>query len=180
MPVRVWKLKRRSHRLRGYRRRQLSDPTPDWRAADGADAYPEDPARWILEPEEEGALFASSNVLIGGGVGLVVVLALIGLIMRGRRPKADDSTWQVPPNVGMPDFGAQPAAVQPGYAAPVAMPDFGAQPAAAVAQPAYAAPVAPVTQPDPAREYYNSLIAQGYPHEDAVRYTQQYFAQFHG
>ena len=31
-----------------------------------------------------------------------------------------------------------------------------------------------------AREYYNSLIAQGYPHEDAVRYTQQYFAQFHG
>ena len=29
-------------------------------------------------------------------------------------------------------------------------------------------------------EYYNGLIAQGYPHEDAVRYTQQYFAEFFG
>ncbi|MAH41957.1 MAG: hypothetical protein CMO41_06910 [Verrucomicrobiales bacterium] len=158
-----------------------SDPTPEWRAAEGADAYPEDPTRWILEPESDGALFASTNVLIGGGVGLVVVLALVGLFMRGRRPKADNSAWEVPPNVGMPDFNAHPAAgVQPGYAAPVSMPNFNAQPAA-VAQPAYAAPVAaPVAQPDPAREYYNSLLAQGYPHEDAVRYTQQYFSQFHG
>ena len=158
-----------------------SDPTPEWRAAEGADAYPEDPTRWILEPESDGALFASTNVLIGGGVGLVVVLALVGLFMRGRRPKADNSAWKVPPNVGMPDFNAQPAAgVQPGYVAPVSMPNFNAQPAA-VAQPAYAAPVAaPVAQPDPAREYYNSLLAQGYPHEDAVRYTQQYFSQFHG
>ena len=38
------------------------------------------------------------------------------------------------------------------------VPDFNAQPA--------------VAQPDPAREYYNGLLAQGYPHEDAVRYTQ--------
>ena len=52
------------------------------------------------------------------------------------------------------------------YGAPVAMPDFNAQPA--------------VAQPDPAREYYNGLLAQGYPHEDAVRYTQQYFQQFRG
>ena len=156
-----------------------SDPTPDYRAEDGADAYPQDPTRWILEPEEEGALFASSNVLIGGGVGLVVLLALIGFFMRGRRPKSDNAAWEIPPTVGMPDFNAQPAAVSPGYAAPVAMPDFNAQPAqAAVAsQPAYAPPVA---QPDPAREYYNSLIAQGYPHDDAVRYTKQYFNQFHG
>jgi len=46
-----------------------------------------------------------------------------------------------------------------------------------VAQPVYAPP--PV-QPDPSTEYYNGLIAQGYPHEDAVRYTQQYFAEFRG
>lgn len=157
-----------------------SDPTPEWRAGEGADAYPEDPTRWILEPEEAGTLFASTNVLIGGGVGLVVVLALVGLMMRGRKPKEDIAGWEIPPSVGMPDFNAQPsAAVQQGYAAPVAMPDFNTQPAA-TAQPAYAAPVAPAAQPDPAREYYNSLIAQGYPHDDAVRYTQQYFAQFHG
>lgn len=152
-----------------------SDPTPDYRAEDGADAYPNDPTRWILEPEEEGALLASSTALIGGGVGLLVVLALIGFLMRGRGGKDEKTQWKVPPSVGMPDFNAQPMTAQPAYAAPVAMPDFNAQPAAA--QPAY---VAPVAQPDPAREYYNSLIAQGYPHDDAVRYTQQYFAQFHG
>ena len=152
-----------------------SDPTPDYRAGDGADAYPNDPTRWILEPEEEGALLASSTALIGGGVGLLVVLALIGFLMRGRGGKDEKTQWKVPPSVGMPDFNAQPMTAQPAYAAPVAMPDFNAQPAAA--QPAY---VAPVAQPDPAREYYNSLIAQGYPHDDAVRYTQQYFAQFHG
>lgn len=158
-----------------------SDPTPDWRAADGADAYPQDPTRWILEPQEEGALLASTNVLIGSGVGLVALLVVVGVIMRGRRPKKDNTAWEVPPNVGMPDFNAQPAAaaqasygMQASYAAPVAMPDFNAQPTAAQA------PVAPVVQPDPARDYYNSLIAQGYPHEDAVRYTQQYFNQFRG
>ena len=158
-----------------------SDPTPDYRAEDGADAYPNDPTRWILEPEEEGALLASSTALIGGGVGLLVVLAVLGFLMRGRGGKDDSVQWEVPPSVGMPDFNAQPVAAQPAYAAqpsyaaPAATTNFNAQPA--VAQPTY---VAPVAQPDPARDYYNSLIAQGYPHEDAVRYTQQYFAQFQG
>ena len=101
--------------------------------------------------------------------------------MRGRGGKDDSVQWEVPPSVGMPDFNAQPVAAQPAYAAqpsyaaPAATTNFNAQPA--VAQPTY---VAPVAQPDPARDYYNSLIAQGYPHEDAVRYTQQYFAQFQG
>ena len=95
--------------------------------------------------------------------------------------KSKDTTeWTVPAGAGtgnpgfaapvaMPDFGAQPVsqpAAQPAYAAPVAMPDFNAQPV--------------VAQPDPARDYYNSLLAQGYPHDDAVRYTQQYFQQFQG
>ena len=35
-------------------------------------------------------------------------------------------------------------------------------------------------QPDPAREYYQSLVNQGYPHEHAVAYTQQYFPGFAG
>ena len=158
-----------------------SDPTVDYGVEDGADAYPNDPTRWILEPEEETSLLAGSNALIGGGVGLVVALVLVGLIMRRRGRKEEDKTWAAPG--GMPDFSAQPSAV--------AMPDFSAQPAAAqpmyaqqptsavaAVQPAVAPP--PVAQPDPAREYYNGLLAQGYPHEDAVRYTQQYFQQFRG
>jgi hypothetical protein len=37
---------------------------------------------------------------------------------------------------------------------------------------------APVNQPDPGLEYYQQLVAQGYPHEHAVAYTQQYYPQF--
>ncbi|MED5566858.1 MAG: thrombospondin type 3 repeat-containing protein [Candidatus Thermoplasmatota archaeon] len=156
-----------------------SDPTPDYGIEQGADAYPQDPTRWILEPKEDETFFASTNALIGTGVGLLLALVVIGLIMR-RRGGKDTSEWTVPTGAG---------AGNPGFAAPVAMPDFGAQPVSQpAAQPAYAAPVAMpdfnaqpvVAQPDPARDYYNSLLAQGYPHDDAVRYTQQYFQQFQG
>ena len=156
-----------------------SDPTPDYGIEQGADAYPQDPTRWILEPKEDETFFASTNALIGSGVGLLLALVVIGLIMR-RRGGKDTSEWTVPTGAG---------AGNPGFAAPVAMPDFGAQPVSQpAAQPAYAAPVAMpdfnaqpvVAQPDPARDYYNSLLAQGYPHDDAVRYTQQYFQQFQG
>ena len=82
----------------------------------------------------------------------------------------------------MPNMGAQPAVMMPSYAATPAptagMPNMYAQPAA---QPV-AAPVAqpaPV-QPDPAREYYNGLIAQGYPQANAIQYTQQYYPTFQG
>ena len=156
-----------------------SDPTPDYGIEQGADAYPQDPTRWVLEPKEDETFFASTNALIGSGVGLLLALVVIGLIMR-RRGGKDTTEWTVPAGggggnpgfaapVAMPDFGAQPvsqSAAQPAYAAPVAMPDFNAQPV--------------VAQPDPARDYYNSLLAQGYPHDDAVRYTQQYFQQFQG
>ena len=156
-----------------------SDPTPDYGIEQGADAYPQDPTRWILEPKEDETFFASTNALIGTGVGLLLALVVIGLIMR-RRGGKDTTEWTVPAGAG---------AGNPGFAAPVAMPDFGAQPVSQpAAQPAYAAPVAMpdfnaqpvVAQPDPARDYYNSLLAQGYPHDDAVRYTQQYFQQFQG
>ena len=156
-----------------------SDPTPDYGIEQGADAYPQDPTRWVLEPKEDETFFASTNALIGSGVGLLLALVVIGLIMR-RRGGKDTSEWTVPTGAG---------AGNPGFAAPVAMPDFGAQPVSQpAAQPAYAAPVAMpdfnaqpvVAQPDPARDYYNSLLAQGYPHDDAVRYTQQYFQQFQG
>jgi hypothetical protein len=77
----------------------------------------------------------------------------------------------------MPNMGAQPTQA-------VAMPNMGAQP---VAQ-QYVAPVAtapaivaqpqPVVQPDPARDYYNGLVAQGYPAADALAYTRQYYPTF--
>ena len=38
----------------------------------------------------------------------------------------------------------------------------------------------PVGQSDPARDYYQNLVSQGYPHEHAVAYTQQYFPHFQG
>ncbi|MGB1587770.1 MAG: thrombospondin type 3 repeat-containing protein [Poseidonia sp.] len=153
-----------------------SDPTPDWKVAQGADAYPEDASRWILEPEAESSLLASPAVLIGGVGGLLALLALGGFLMRGR--KQDEAmdfavtqlNMEMPPMTAQPMMGQPAYATQPGYGAPVTQ-----QPA--VVQPAYAPPV---VQPDPAREYYNGLIAQGYPHEDAVRYTQQYFAEFYG
>jgi hypothetical protein len=43
----------------------------------------------------------------------------------------------------------------------------------------YAQAVAPpVVQPDPAMDYYNGLLAQGYTPEQASMYTKQYFPQF--
>ncbi len=120
-------------------------------------------------------MLASPTVLIGGGVALLVVLALLGVLMRRRGSESSEGEWAVTQlNVDAPAFAAQPAyAGTPQTVMPTAQVGY-AQP---VAQPAYA-PAAP--QPDPAREYYNGLIAQGYPHEDAVRYTQQYFNQFRG
>ena len=38
--------------------------------------------------------------------------------------------------------------------------------------------VQPVVQNNPAMQYYQNLVAQGYPHEHAVAYTQQYYPQF--
>jgi hypothetical protein len=38
----------------------------------------------------------------------------------------------------------------------------------------------PTGQSDPARDYYQNLVSQGYPHEHAVAYTQQYFPSFQG
>jgi hypothetical protein len=158
-----------------------SDPTPNWLAADGADAYPEDPTRWILEAAEEQSLLASPVVLIGGGVGVLVVLGILGFVLRGRREEPETKWSEAYGGGALPNYAAQPAqqVAAPNFnaqpAQQVAAPNFNAQPA--VAQPAY---VPPVAQPDPARDYYNGLLAQGYPPEDAMRYTRQYYAEFHG
>jgi hypothetical protein len=85
----------------------------------------------------------------------------------------------------MPSMSAQPAAV--------AMPNFAAQPVAQpaaqpLAQQVYSATIPQVAQPvvqpapvaDPARDYYNGLLTQGYPAPDALAYTQQYYPGFQG
>lgn len=178
-----------------------SNPSGDWKVSDGADAYPDDPLRWIKDASSTDGASSSSSLILG--IGAVVALAAIaGLAFFFiRKPEGEvvDKNWtdsNFAPMGGampaMPNMGAQPAVMMPNYSntpAPIAggMPNMAAQPAAAVAMPNMAAqpaaqPVAqpaPV-QPDPAREYYNGLIAQGYPQESAVQYTQQYYPAFQG
>jgi len=120
-------------------------------------------------------------------------------MLRSKPEEVQDKSWTAGspmpemPNMGaqptqavaMPNMGAQPVAQQ--YAAPVAIaPAVVAQPQPVAQQ--YAAPVAiapavvaqpqPVAQPDPARDYYNDLVAKGYPSADAMTYTKQYYPEF--
>ena len=61
----------------------------------------------------------------------------------------------------------------PVVAAGGAVPMVGAPMAAPVA-------AAPMAQPDPAQEYYNSLLAQGYDAQSASQYTSQHYPGFQG
>jgi hypothetical protein len=174
-----------------------SNPSGDWKVSDGADAYPDDPLRWIKDASSTDGASSSSSLILG--IGAVVALAAIAglafFFIRKPEGEAVDKNWtdsNFAPMGGampaMPNMGAQPAVMMPNYSntpAPIAggMPNMAAQPAAAVAMPNMAAQPsaqpAPV-QPDPAREYYSGLIAQGYPQESAVQYTQQYYPAFQG
>ena len=77
----------------------------------------------------------------------------------------------------------EPVVVIAAGAAPMVgtMPVMGAQPAMAAA-PMAAAPMAaaPVAAPDPAQEYYNGLVAQGYDAATATQHTQQHYPGFQG
>ena len=180
-----------------------SNPSGDWKVKDGADAYPDDPLRWIKDASSTDGASSSSTLVLGIGavVALAVIAGLAFFFIRKPDGEVVDKNWNdgnFAPMGGampaMPNMAAQPTVLMPNYsntAAPVAggMPNMAAQPAAAVAMPNMAAqPVqaaqpaaqpAPV-QPDPAREYYNGLIAQGYPQESALQYTQQYYPAFQG
>ena len=179
-----------------------SNSAGDWKVSDGADAYPDDPNRWLKDSSSsDGASSTSTAVFAVAGIAIVAVIA--GLVFFFVR-KSDDGTkvnkdW----NSGnlaqmggtmpaMPNMAAQPTVMVPDYTntpAPVAgaatqqmyaQPQQVAQPAVqAVAQPQLVAQPAPV-QPDPAREYYNGLIAQGYPPASAMQYTQHYYPAFQG
>ena len=187
-----------------------SNPAGDWTVGDGADAYPEDPLLWLEDKSDADGASSSTVLILGisGIIALAVIVLLAVLFLKKSEEDGEQKTWsdgtfapmgsEMPV---MPNMGAQPAVMMPNYAAtpaPVAgMANMYAQPAAQpaatpavampnfAAQPVAAAVVAPVAQPspvqpDPAREYYNGLIAQGYPQANAIQYTQQYYPTFQG
>ncbi len=181
-----------------------SNPTADWEVSDGADAYPDDPLRWLKEASSNDGASSSTTLFLGIGGVLALAIVAVLAIMFLRKPEDQEpvnKTWDdgsfAPMGSAMPampNMAAQPAVMMPVYSNPpqqvapvasaptVAMPNMAAQPAA-VAQPAPVAQPVPVAQPapvqpDPAREYYNGLIAQGYPQPSALQYTQQYYPTF--
>ena len=184
-----------------------SNPSGDWKVKDGADAYPDDPLRWMKDASSTDGASSSSTLVLGIGavVALAVIAGLAFFFIRKPDDEVADKNWNdgnfAPMGSAMPampNMAAQPTVLMPNYSnttPPVAggMPNMAAQPAAAVAMPNMAAQpvqaaqpaVQPVAQPapvqpDPAREYYNGLIAQGYPQESALQYTQQYYPAFQG
>ena len=78
---------------------------------------------------------------------------------------------------GMVGMGA-PVAGAPGGAVPMMGAPVAAAPMAAA--PVAAAPVvaAPIAQPNPAQEYYNGLLTQGYDAASAAQYTSQHYPGF--
>lgn len=164
-----------------------SNPSVDWTIEDGADAYIDDPTRWVKEVEKASSSFSSTSTLTYGFGGLVVIALLAGgaFFLRGRNGVEEEKAWDQPHAGGMPPMplmSAQPAAA-------VAMPNFAAQPVVQpMAQQVYVAQIPQVVQPvaqpapaaDPARAYYDGLLAQGYPAPDALGYTQQYYPAFRG
>ena len=136
-----------------------SNTDPDWSFSSGADGYPDDPTRWGPPPESDSAS-SSTTLLVGGGIlGLIVVL-IVGLLFVRR-----NSTEQSMPFDQGVNHNSQ-AIVNNGP------PVQSGPPLQTMNQ------VQPVAQNQHAMQYYQNLVAQGYPHEHAVAYTQQYYPQF--
>ena len=164
-----------------------SNPSVGWTIEMGADAYPDDANRWVKDASTDASsAFAISTGAIAGGISVVLIIigAIAFVMLRSKPEEGQDKSWTAAsPMPTMPNMGAQPVAQQ--YAAPVAMPTMPNMSAQPVAQ-QYVAPVAiapavvaqPVAQPDTARDYYNGLVAQGYPSADAMAYTRQYYPEF--
>ena len=150
-----------------------SDPDGNWTLEDGADAYANDPLTHIyVEPivveSEEENFFTSPLMLAVYGIAVLVLAGLAFFMTRGPKEPEMGQFAQVPmqqpmmpPQVTMPVAQANP------YQQPMQTQTY-----------AQAAVPPPVVQPDPAMDYYNGLLSQGYTHEQAVMYTKQYFPQF--
>ena len=108
-------------------------------------------------------------MIIGGGIFVLLAIVAGGLLI-ARRGGNDDEKMFANQETMMNQMQAQnyqQSPQQANYQQPVAQNGPPVQQA-----------VASVAQPDPGLEYYQKLVAQGYPHEHAVAYTQQYYPQF--
>jgi len=141
-----------------------SNKDSNWGYSDGADGYPDDPLRWGPPPSSESSSFATISIA-GGGVLIVVILGAL-LFVRNRRKNEvyDNSKMNYHSNQMGYNQVQQQTMQQQNFPTNQVVQGYSQQP----------------IQADPAREYYQNLVNQGYPHEHAVAYTQQYFPGFVG
>ena len=124
-----------------------------------------------------GSMLGSTCFFVGG-----CCLLLLGLILGLTINDKTQTVIVQGGGGGMVGMGA-PVAGAPGGAVPMmGAPVAAAEPMAApvAAAPVAAAPVAaaPVAAPNPAQEYYNGLLTQGYDATSAAQYTAQHYPGF--
>ena len=142
-----------------------SNKDDNWGYSDGADGYPDDPTRWGPPPNAEGMSFGTVAIAGGGILILIIIGSLLFIRTRSGNKQYDsiDMNYQMQQNSVM--IQQQGQNHQQNNAVNVQHTQTYPQ---------------QTVQSDPAREYYQNLVNQGYPHEHAVAYTQQYFPGFIG
>jgi hypothetical protein len=141
-----------------------SNKDNQWSYSDGADGYPDDPTRWGPPPSSDSSSFGT--VAIAGGSVLILVILGSLLFLRGRKKE----------HTMMPSqMGYHNQQINQGTHNKI-IPAVNNHQVSNVTQQYQQ----PAVQSDPARDYYQNLVSQGYPHEHAVAYTQQYFPHFQG
>ena len=142
-----------------------SNKDDNWGYSDGADGYPDDPTRWGPPPNAEGMSFGTVAIAGGGILILIIIGSLLFIRSRSGNKQYDsmDMNYQMQQNPVMVQQQGQN--YQQNNAVNVQHTQTYPQ---------------QTVQSDPAREYYQNLVNQGYPHEHAVAYTQQYFPGFMG
>ena len=140
-----------------------SNKDSNWGYSDGADGYPDDPLRWGPPPTSEGASLVTISIA-GGGILILIILGALLFVRNRRRSEQYTNANLNYQSINMPNSQLQQQVPQQNFPGNQVVQGYNQQSA----------------QPDPAREYYQSLVNQGYPHEHAVAYTQQYFPGFVG
>lgn len=141
-----------------------SNKDNQWSYSDGADGYPDDPTRWGPPPSSDSSSFGT--VAIAGGSVLILIILGSLLFLRSRKKE----------HTMMPNqMGYHNQQINQGTHNKI-IPAVNNYQVSNVTQQYQQ----PTVQSDPARDYYQNLVSQGYPHEHAVAYTQQYFPHFQG
>ncbi len=141
-----------------------SNKDNQWSYSDGADGYPDDPTRWGPPPSSDSSSFGT--VAIAGGSVLILVILGSILFLRGRKKE---------PTMMPSQMGYHNQQINQGTHNKI-IPAVNNHQVSNITQHHQQ----PAVQSDPARDYYQNLVSQGYPHEHAVAYTQQYFPHFQG